>query len=54
MVDCLRSFLKIACLQLPMQVFKKWIGRLGFSFSCVQGVGMKTRIFKLGTSFDIN
>ena len=54
MVDCLRPFLKIACLQLPIQVFKEWIDRLGFFFSCVQGVGMKTRIFKLGTSLDIN
>ena len=32
MVDCLRPFLKIACLQLPIQVFKEWIDRLGFSF----------------------
>ena len=55
MVDCLRPFLKIACLQLPIQVFKEWIDRLEFFFfSCVQGVGMKTRIFKLGTSLDIN
>ena len=54
MVDCLRPFLKTACLQLPIQVFKEWIDRLGFSFFVVQGVGMKTRIFKLGTSLDIN
>ena len=32
MVDCLWPFLKIACLQLPIQVFKEWIDRLGFSF----------------------
>ena len=32
MVDCLRPFLKIACLQLPIQVFKEWIDRLGSSF----------------------
>ena len=54
MVDCLRPFLKIVCLQLPIQVFKEWIDGLGFFFSCVQGVGLKTRIFKFGTSLDIN
>ena len=55
MVGCLRPFLKLACLQLPIQVFKEWIDRLAFSFfSCVEGVGMKTRIFKLGASLDIN
>ena len=32
MVDCLRPFLKIACLPLPIQVFKEWIDRLEFSF----------------------
>ena len=32
MVDCLRPFLQIACLQLPIQVFKEWIDRLGSSF----------------------
>ena len=38
MVDCLRPFLNIACLQLPIQVFKEWIDRLGFSFfMCSRG-----------------
>ena len=38
MVDCLRPFLKIACLQLPIQVFKEWIDRLGSSFfMCSRG-----------------
>ena len=38
MVDCLRPFLKIACLQLPIQVFKECIDRLGFSFfMCSRG-----------------
>ena len=32
MVDCLRPFLKIVCLQLPIQVFKEWIDGLGFFF----------------------
>ena len=39
MVDCIRPFLKIACLQLPIQVFKEWIDRLDFLFSCVQWGG---------------
>ena len=38
MVDCLRPFLKIACLQLPIQVFKEWIDKLEFSFfMCSRG-----------------
>ena len=38
MVDCLRPFLQIACLQLPIQVFKEWIDRLGSSFfMCSRG-----------------
>ena len=38
MVDCLRPFLKIACLKLPIQVFKEWIDRLDFSFiMCSRG-----------------
>ena len=38
MVVCLRPFLQIACLQLPIQVFKEWIDRLGSSFfMCSRG-----------------
>ena len=44
-VDCVRPFLKIACLQLPIQVFKEWIDMLGFSFFMCSRVDMKTRIF---------
>ena len=49
MVDGLRPFLKIACLQLhvPIQVFKERIDRLGFSFfmcsmSVYERVGKKS------------
>ena len=48
MVDCLRPFLKIACLQLPIQVFKEWIDRLGFSFfRCSRG-GYEDKNFQIG------
>ena len=43
MVDCLRPFLKIACLQLPIQEFKEWIDRLGFSFFMCSRGGLKIR-----------
>ena len=61
MVDCLRPFLKIACLQLTYSGVQGMDRQVGIFFSSVQGVGtsvqgvgMKTRIFKLGTSLDVN
>ena len=48
MVDCLRPFLKIACLQLPIHVFKEWIDRLGFSFF----MKMQDVLFNIHTLFE--
>ena len=48
MVDCLRPFLKIACLQLPIQVVKECTDRLGFSFFICSRGGYEEQNFQIG------